>query len=280
MMYVNPGWFLGTAISTVFVILYPLVLAIIANRRLKVSWRYFGYGALIFFLFQLISRIPLVLWIQSVIAPQLRASTSLRLIWIIILALTAGIFEEIGRYIGYRWLMAREEKTWSKGVMYGIGHGGLESMLFVGGQLLLALINVATISIMGLNMLPASQRVLAAQQLAALNAVPAWTTLLAAWERLWTLPFHIAMSVVVLQVFVRRQFFWLWLAIALHALVDFTAAALPGWLGGGLTTSLIIEGLIAVVGLLSIWLIWVLRDRESTAATGETPSGDIASEDQ
>ena len=33
----------------------PLALGFVARRRLGVSWRYFGYGALIFVLFQLLS---------------------------------------------------------------------------------------------------------------------------------------------------------------------------------------------------------------------------------
>src|SRR5690242_19822700 len=141
MLHINSGWLINATIAAAFVILYPIALAIIAHRRLKVSWRYFGYGALIFFLFQIITRVPLVIWLQARLAPQLQASVTLRIAWLVGLALTAGLVEEIGRYVGYRWLMRREEKTWSKAVMYGIGHGGLESMLLVGGQLLLAIFN-------------------------------------------------------------------------------------------------------------------------------------------
>src|SRR5436853_1735998 len=121
-----------SAIAIVSFIVLPLVLAALAHRRLGVSWRYFGYGALIFFLFQMITRVPIVAVAQAALAAQLRASQTLQLGFGTILALTAGLFEEVGRYVGYRWLMRREEKTWSKAVMYGLGHGGLESMLLVG----------------------------------------------------------------------------------------------------------------------------------------------------
>jgi uncharacterized membrane protein YhfC len=270
MLLVNTYWFIGTVVATVFVILYPIVLAIIAHQRLKVSWRYFGYGALIFFLFQIITRVPLVIWIQGRIAPELKASPSLRFAWIMVLVVTAGLFEEIGRYVGYRWLMRREEKTWSKGVMYGIGHGGLESMLFVGGSLLLTLYNIVLLSITGMRLLPVSQRILAFQRLASINAQPAWTALLPAWERLWTVPVHIALSVIVLQVFLRRNILWLWLAVLLHAMVDFTAAILPVWLGSSLNTSLIVEGAVMIFGLLGLWVVWRLR---SSAAPTVTEGG-------
>jgi uncharacterized membrane protein YhfC len=278
-LLVKPGWLVSVAISTLFVVLYPVVLAIIANRRLKVGWRYAGYGALIFFLFQLISRVPLVYWLQNLMAPALRTSVTLRFAWIVALALSAGLVEEIGRYVGYRWLMKREEKTWRKAIMYGIGHGGLESMLLVGGQLLLTLINVIMItSLLSTNpkALPTGQLAVIKQQFAAINALPAWTPLLAAWERLWTVPIHIALSVVVLQVFRRGNIAWLWLAILAHAVVDFIAVATPEVLGTGLQTSLLIEGIVAIFGMVGIWFIWRLRDRSESAASEGSPPTETA----
>jgi uncharacterized membrane protein YhfC len=277
MLLVNTGWFIGAAVSAVFVIVYPIVLAILANRRLKVSWRYFGYGALIFFLFQIITRVPAVIFIQRAIAPQLQASLPLRITWYIVLALTAGLFEEIGRYLGYRWLMRREEKTWSKAVMYGIGHGGLESMLLIGGQLLLALFNIVLISFAGFRILSAAQRIGVIEQFAAINAMPAWTALLGGWERLWAVPFHIAMSVIVLQVFRRQNMLWLWLAVLLHTILDSFSILLPAWLGPGVSTSLAVEGAVMIFGLGALWIIWRLRDHDvSTVAEIATP-GEVPS---
>jgi uncharacterized membrane protein YhfC len=270
-LHINPAWIAGMIITTVFVIVYPLVLAIIAHRRLGVSWRYFGFGALIFFLFQMISRVPAVQVIQGLITPQLQASKTLLIAWLVILTLTAALFEEVGRYIGYRWFMGREEKTWSKAVMYGIGHGGLESMLLVGGLLILTLIQILSLSVVNLNALPANQHALIIKQVNAINAQPAWTTLLGAWERLWTVPFHIAMSVVVLQVFRRNNIGWLWLAILAHTLVDLTAVIIPQVLGPNLTTSLIVEGWVAICGLISLWIIWRLRDRSEQPVTSVEP---------
>lgn len=42
-------------------------------------------------------------------------------------AFIAGPAAEGARYIGYR---RRPTASWSEGVMYGLGHGALESMLF------------------------------------------------------------------------------------------------------------------------------------------------------
>ncbi|HEU5228099.1 MAG TPA: YhfC family glutamic-type intramembrane protease [Ktedonobacteraceae bacterium] len=272
---VNPGFIASLAVAFIFSLGYPLVLAIIAHRRLKVGWRYFGFGALIFFVFQIITRVPAVFILQNVFARQLQTSTTFRISWLVILALTAGLFEEVGRYVGYRFLMRREQKTWNKAVMYGIGHGGLEAMLLVGGMQLLSLINILSLMyILNVSpaLLPAAQHAQVLRQFAVFNAQPAWVPLLGAWERLWTLPVHIALSVMVLQVFRRNNIVWLWLAILAHAVVDFTAVIVVQILGAGLGVSLLVEGILAVFGLIALWIIWRLRDRDDSGQVAEVPT--------
>jgi uncharacterized membrane protein YhfC len=261
---IGNGWVAAMIAALVFDILYPLALGMFARRRLNISWRYFGYGALIFVLFQLVSRVPITLAIQALIAPQLQASRAALLAWIAISALTAGLFEEFGRYVGYRWLLKREEKTWAKGVMYGLGHGGLESMLLIAGLIAITLIQVLALARTDLSTLPLTneQRALAAQQLAAIAAQPNWVPLLGAWERLWTIPLHVALSLMVLQVFRRGSLRWLWLAILAHALVDLVAAGITPILKlSGMPALLVPEAIVTVIGLLSLWVIWALRDQ-------------------
>jgi uncharacterized membrane protein YhfC len=260
--------------ALLFDILYPLALGLFARRRLGVGWRYFGYGALIFVLFQLVSRVPVTLAIQALITPQLQASRAALISWIAISALTAGVCEELGRYVGYRWLMKGEEKTWAKGVMYGLGHGGIESMLLVAGLVAVTLIQVLALARTDLSTLPltAEQRAQAAQQLAAIAAQPSWAPLVGAWERVWTIPLHVALSLVVLQVFVRGSIRWLWLAILAHALVDLLGAGIAPMLQlSGMAALLVPEAIITAVGLLSLWVIWALRDRPAVEAAPVTP---------
>lgn len=98
-----------------------------------------------------------------------------------------------------------------------------------------------------------------------------------AWERVWSIAFHVAMSVVVLQVFRRGSMRWLYLAIAAHALVDFVATGVPVLLGLRGTTALLVpEATITVVGMLGLWLIWRLRDRPGateSASAADQPGG-------
>lgn len=253
----------ATIVAILFEALFPLAAAWFVSRRLNVSWRYFAYGAVIFLLFQLISRVPIVLAIQGALAPQLQASRLLLFGWLAALALTAGLAEEIGRYVGYRWLF-REEKTWPRAVMYGVGHGGLESMVLVAGLTLVGLINLLALSAVDLAALPLTdeQRELTRQQLAAVAAQPDWLPLVGAWERLWTLPIHVALSVMVLQVFQRGQIRWLWLAVAAHTLVNLLAAGVaPVFELQGAAAILIPEVIVMLAGMASLWIIWRLRER-------------------
>jgi uncharacterized membrane protein YhfC len=250
----------ASVVAILFMIIYPLALGVLAHRRLHVGWRYFGYGMLVFFLSQLVLRIPLTIALGLLIGPRIGGTPALLLAWGLVLALTAGIFEEVGRYLGYRWLMGREEKTWSKGVIYGLGHGGLESMLLVAGLAIAQLVTLLTLTPARLEALPPEQRALAQQQLAALAGLPAWAPLLGAWERLWTIPIQVALSVVVLQVFLRGSYRWLWLAILAHALTDFLVPFVVPRLGLAMLPQFLVqEGLLMIIGLFAVWVIWRLR---------------------
>lgn len=264
-----------TMIAIACMIGLPLIAAAIARRRLGVGWRYFGYGALIFFLFQLISRVPLVIALQALLAPQLRSSAVFAVLFGLGLALSAGVFEEVGRYIGYRWLMRHDRKTWAKGVMYGLGHGGLESILLVGGLALIQFIGLLLLPATALDALSPEQRAQALQQLAAVAAQPDWLSLVGAWERFWAIGFHVAMSILVLQVFVRGRMAWLWLAIAAHTLTNSLIVLVPLAGLGQYASLALIEGGVALAGAIGLWGAWRLRgtDERQTGDRGQEQGG-------
>ena len=272
-LHIPPALVVTTAMAAIIVIVYPLVLGAIAHRKLAVSWKYFWFGALVFLVFQILTRIPIVAVLQAtVLMHLLTTSTTFTWIWLVILAITAGLFEEVGRYVGYLLFLRREPKTWSKAVMFGLGHGGLESIVLVGGQIILTAINAIMLSGVNVNTLPAAQRQGVLQLFAAINAEPFWLPLLAAWERLWTIPLHVSLAVIVLQVFRRQQIGWLFLAILFHALVDFLAGAIPLAFGHSTTITLLVEGMVCIFGLISLWITWRLRDQDEQAKTESYPT--------
>lgn len=260
----SPWLIAAVGATALFTILYPILLAVFTHRRLAAPWRYFAIGAGIFILFQVATRIPVISVIEVLVGQQIRSSPWLLAGWLMLLSFTAGLFEETGRYVGYRWMMGRDEKTWPMAVMYGLGHGGIEAILLVG------LSNLVGFAI--LLFYPAVQRILPAevsgalvQQVAVLSAYPDWFPLLAAWERLWTLPVHVALSVVVLQVFRRANIRWLWLAILLHTAVNLVVVGLSTWIKlPGHGSALLSSALVLLVGAGAVWLLFHLR-RENRA---------------
>ena len=151
--------------------------------------------------------------------------------------------------------------------MFGLGHGGLESMVLTSGLTAIMLFNVQSLISGGLDQVPADQRLPVAEQLATISAQPLLFPFLAAFERLWTMPIQVALSVVVLQVFVRRNLVWLWIAIGAHAVVDLIAVAVPQLAGNSVRTMVLSELVVAGWGVLPQFVIWRLRETSITAGS-------------
>jgi uncharacterized membrane protein YhfC len=100
---------------------------------------------------------------------------------------------------------------------------------------------------------------------------PWYTTLFGALERVFTLPFHIAASVIVLQVFSRfpgkQRFRWLSLAIFYHALMDASVVFISSQWGG-----YVAEAVMGCFAVLDIIIIFALKqpEPETTASIPET----------
>jgi uncharacterized membrane protein YhfC len=260
------GWFTAAYVACAFALVYPLIAAFFWRQRMGTGWKYFGFGALIFGLFQLITRLPLIGVIGGALRPTLQSSATAQWLWITALALSAAVFEEVGRYVGYRWLMRNDDKTWAKAVMYGLGHGGIEAIVLVGLGSLLTLVSLQALATVNLATLPAATHTAIVKQYGPLATQSGWVPLLSLWERLWTLPVHAALSVVVLQVFRRGEIKWLWYAIGAHALFDGVTVWLIQLLGPGLGTTLLVEAFVALGGMVALYATWALRPAAEVAA--------------
>lgn len=265
-MSVNPLVIVSYLRSLGIDILLPLLLALWVRRTHEVRWRSFLYGALVFLVCQILIRLPATRVIQYLLQDALQSSESLLVGWMAIAAVTAGIFEEAGRYLGYRFLWRQERKSWERAVMYGVGHGGLESILVVGGLAIVGLVNTVVLSNMQVGQMP-----LAAEQLAQLRgaqaqiaAMPWWLPLLGGIERVFAMSIQVSLSALVLQCFLRGSLKWLWIAIGYHTLVDLVASLLNHFIGAGRGMGPGVLGVEAVVGvfaIISFALILLLRSQ-------------------
>lgn len=243
----DPGLAIAMGATVVVAILTPLIAALVLWLKTRVSWKYFLLGAVIFFISQILIRLPILSAIQPLLAGTLQSSALMRTIYLLALALTAGLFEEVGRWIGYKYLITKE-RTWRVGVMYGLGHGGIESIVLVGLSVLSTLFVYIAIT------LQHQQIPIPAALLESLRSGTALGQSLAIIERISAIIFHVALSLIVMQSFTRHSIRWLWYAIAYHAFIDYVVAGILAPVNPYMA-----EAILALNALIALWIIIRLR---------------------
>jgi hypothetical protein len=96
--------------------------------------------------------------------------------------------------------------------------------------------------------------------------------MLGALERILVLPIQISLTILVLQVFIRGQSRWLWIAVAWHTLLNAVAVISVRQWGPNAT-----EGILAIFTLLSIGITFALRGEEPDT---EVEEQEIAPDDK
>ena len=139
-----------------FMVVFPVVLTVVLARRLKLPWLpLVSIGAATFILSQVV-RLPLLQGLTLLLPREwFEAWSSDGLFWfnVLILSLTAGIFEEGARYLVYRFWI-KKARTFNEGMLFGAGHGGVEALI-LGGLVIVTLINMLALREMDLAQLEA-----------------------------------------------------------------------------------------------------------------------------
>lgn len=246
--------------SALFTTLGPVIAAILFYRKQKFYVGSLFIGAAVFFLFQMILRIPLI---QMILPNMEWYKTMSQNIWVyaIFLGFTAGLFEEAGRYLAFT-VVLKKHLLWKDAVAFGIGHGGIECILLVGMSQISNLVTSIMINSGMYEPLvaqsPEQSRELLLQAKATLVDTPSYMFLISSVERLFTFFIHIAFSVLVMTGIKKKKgLLYLGLAILLHMLVD-SPAVILSYLG---VNVLFIEVLIMVFAVVSF--IYICRQKNS-----------------
>ena len=245
--------------STLVAVGVPVALAIFGKVRYRIALKPVVTGALCFvvgamvlesllhqLVFRLVPTLPMMPWLYVAYG-----------------ALAAGVFEEVARFVGLKALCRFERPDLRTGFAYGVGHGGIESILLMGANGISSLAILITANRAGAESLLAglegAQRTAMEAQLAAAAATPSWQYLLGGYERLVAITLHLALSVLVWMVacgWLPKAF--LGVSILLHALADVPAAmAQVGLLG----SVLLVEGLTTLVTAYVAWYVYTLYKR-------------------
>jgi len=242
-------------LNGLLMIAMPLALGVWVAKRWSVDWGVFGIGALTFAASQVL-HLP---FNRYVLLPLLGAGQNPQVVMqvggALAVGLSAGVFEELARYIAMRRMNARS-RGFGQALMFGAGHGGLEAIV-LGGLALYALLQALTLRNADLAQAVGADRVgLAQAQLQAFWAAPVPLALMGAVERVSALMLHLLASGLVMLSVVRRRVRLLALAILAHTLFNAVALVSLGPLGVYLT-----EALLLALGLLGLVILSRLRLR-------------------
>jgi uncharacterized membrane protein YhfC len=220
---IGTGTYVGIAFQALLSLAFPLILFIYFRKHERISWASVGVGVLVFILFSQV--LEKGLHVFMFLGNQTTAS-ALENPWMYAVygALAAGIFEEVGRYLGFRFLLRNRQER-RDGLGLGIGHGGIEAIL-VG---VIVSVQTFVFAIMynagRWEELTAGLPPVAAEQLKnQLLSTPLSMYLAGGIERVFAVLLHIALSLVVLYAVRTGKLQYLLYAILLHALPDFLAA--------------------------------------------------------
>jgi uncharacterized membrane protein YhfC len=239
-------------------ILVPLGLGYWITRRFGVSWRVFLVGAAGFLGVQilhtplvLLTQGPIFLWLQGASGSQAAAVALLA----VYLGLLAGIFEEVGRYLLFRFWFPRKGYALSRenGLMFGAGWGGVESII-VALLVLSTLASYLVLSTLSPELAGVPDDPAALAQGEALLALTPLDILPGLFERLMTITLHIAWSVLVLAAVVFRRPVLLAAAVLWHAAVDTVVV----WLSqtAGILATEVALALFTALGVGVLWYTW------------------------
>lgn len=245
-------------ISILLSIALPMGLIAVFLFKRKFAWQTVTVGALVFLVSQIFLRIPLQMQLAKLEFYQNLMSNLV--VYGLFLGLTAGLFEELGRFTALKRMPSRR-KFWDA-IGLGLGHGGVEALI-IGMQM----VNNLTIAL-AINdgsifeMYAAADQTLVAKMIEVLTTTNSSMFLLSGIERVCAIAIQIGFSVLVMKGVRKRDFKIIGLAILLHTLVDAPLAVLTKY--GVLVT----EGYVVLCAIVAV--IYIIRSAKEAWQDDET----------
>ena len=168
----------------------------------------------------------------------------------------AGIFEETARLLSFN-ILKKKYGDFATGLSYGIGHGGIESIILAGVSLLSSI--VFSIMINSGNTAIADGSPAIQKQFESLIGSESILFLFSGIERILAISVHISLSIIVWHAVMRKGKLWLYpVAISLHALVNLSAVL---YQVGIITSVAIVEALVAACAIIVAFVAFTVTKK-------------------
>lgn len=255
---IGTSTFVSLGLIIAFGVIFPIVVAIWWIKTQKEKVTTVLVGAATWFVFAIIlESIPKLILFNPVLSIGKTVMGNV-VLYTVLGALLAGVFEETGRFIAFKTLLKKRTNR-ETSISHGIGHGGFEALyllVLAGVQYMVyaAMINAGTFQDV------IAQVAAMGADISTLQALPeqlmAWTSvtsLLWMIERIFGILVHIGLSIMVFYS-VKKSKTWLFiLAIVLHALFDVPAAL---YQFGTITELYVVEAMFAVYSIVFFVIVY------------------------
>ena len=243
-------------LSLIISFFLPIGLTIYYYKKKEISLKPVFVGVLVFFVSQLVLRIPILQllstqkWYKSMEENSILIS--------LFLGLTAGLFEELGRFVGFKYIL-KENLDRNDGIAFGIGHGGIEAILVVGITSINNIYYSFSINSGNFDKVIApsiNQKEITDAIKNQLITTPSYYFAISGVERIFAFTLQIALSILVLYGVKNEKFEYVVYAILLHMIIDSPLGIMQA---NGVNLFLI-EGYIALTAVVAF--IFILKSKE------------------
>ncbi len=209
---------IGIFIEILVTVALPIGVGYWLNKKKGVTWRVIAYGAVAYFIMQVLTTIIFVgfsLLVENGTLPM--QDPALRITQVALSIVLGAVFGVLIRWFGMNKLkddLKTLPATWG----IGLGYGGVETMQLVG----LPLIGTFWTMLTNINLDPTTTSLSAdvVSQLEELWKVPFYIPLAGSLERIGAMVMHLLVTVLILQVFKRNNKWFLAAAIGIEVLVN------------------------------------------------------------
>lgn len=271
----------AVSITLFITLILPVIIYIVygVKSKNKIVWLAWLAGAAGFFVTQIIVRMPIMSVIQLALGYEAYMGfvENHYLVYCFVLAITAALFEFVGRFVVAKLL--QKNASFTCGFAAGLGHGSIESMVIVGMTYVNNLLYILMINA-GVFDTIVAQAAATGADVSALTALPEtfMTTpvamfYLGGFERVLTVICHIAMSLIVCYfVWNKQALKGSLICITWHFALDFITPLLSSlatpYLGNKISTNMsyvLCYSFLSIMTVVAVVVILKLRKKWKTA---------------